>query len=146
MAIERGEDEVANSADWAEEKPKELEWLSNPTQLFYQIEQSLSVAGKAYLRMAVNPSGYVKAVHYCSPDTIKEIYDQANGDLLHYERNVNGRTVKLTRADMPAERGLEQCVAIYRQDYQAHPEADPAGPSASAASFATAACASPCGL
>lgn len=115
--IEQGETEVANSSEWAEEKPPTLEWLDNPKQLFYQIEQSLTVAGRAYLRMATNRSGYIKSVKYCSPNTIVEKYDQATGELTHYERNVNSRTVKLTRYDRP-EAGFEQCIAFYRQDYQ----------------------------
>ena len=115
--IERGEDEIANSTEWAEDKPKDLEWLDNPRRLMAQIEKSLAVAGKAYIRIAVNPSGYIKRAAYCAPQTIVEEYNKITGDLIYYKRTVNAQTVICGRADMAPVKGQEQIVAIYDPDY-----------------------------
>ena len=115
--IEKGETEIANSAEWAEQKPAVLDWLELPNKLFYQIEQSLTVAGKAYLGLEVNRSGYIKGLKYYAPSTIKEIYDTNTGILTHYERNVNNKTVICSLASEPPVFGQVQIVSIYRPDY-----------------------------
>jgi len=70
-AVFLGEDELANSAEWSYEKPVTLDFITNPRKLLSQIEQSLVMAGKAYLAMECNKSGYVKALKYLNPDVRK---------------------------------------------------------------------------
>ncbi|MFA6204294.1 MAG: phage portal protein [Gallionella sp.] len=116
--IERNDTEQANSAEWAEDKPRDLEWLDNPRRLFAQIEKSLCIAGKAYLSLEVNKSGYIKAVKYLNPQTIAEVYDTTTGALIKYERTVNGKKVDCSLASAPPVMGQVQIVAIYDPDYQ----------------------------
>jgi hypothetical protein len=115
--IERGDTEIANSAEWAEDKPRELEFISNPRKLFAQIEKSLCIAGKAYLALEVNKSGYIKNVKYLAPQTIEEVYDKQTGDITGYKRTINGNTFECSLASEPPVAGQVQIVAIYDPDW-----------------------------
>ena len=127
--IEMGEDEVSTSATWSESKPRELEFISSPRKLFSQIEQSMVMAGKAYLALEVNKGGYIQSIKYLNPATIAEVYnknrDTTNwhgqeykpGDLMGYTRTINGQTFDCSRSDKPAVPGMVQIVAVYDPDY-----------------------------
>jgi len=117
--IYAGEDEVSNSANWRDAKPAMLDFITNPRRLFSQIEQSLVIAGKAYLALECNKSGYVKGMKYLNPSTIEEVYDKATGEITGYLRKINGKQIPCTPANMPPENGKVQILAIYDPDYTA---------------------------
>lgn len=134
-SIMRGDEELATSAEWADEKPTDLEWLQSPRKLFGQVEQSLAMTARAYIGLECNNFGYIKGAKYFAPSTITEIYD-TNGALTGYERNVNGHKVECDRADAKFRPGVVRIVAIYDADYMTE-----IGPSKSSAALA-ALCAS----
>lgn len=127
--IERNDTEIVTSEEWGEDKPKELEFISNPRQLFSQIEQSMVIAGKAYCALEVNKSGYIQALKYLNPNTIAEVYNNNNstvkwqgqdykpGEIMYYNRTINGKQFPCSRADMPPVAGMVQIVCIYDPDY-----------------------------
>ena len=85
----------------------ELNIFPNPRQLIHKIIESLVMAGSAYLFLETNAYGYVKAVKYCLPTSIREKYDD-NGELMYYERFLKGSMRQVDPANM---------VAIYDPDY-----------------------------
>ena len=120
-SVEDGTDkELANSEEWGEEKPVELEWLSNPRQLLSQLEQSLTITGRAYCAITLNNYGFIKELVYVNPNTIKEVYDKS-GKVTGYLRTmeVNGNKVQVpcSRADQKPVAGQVQIVVIYDPDY-----------------------------
>ena len=96
-------DDVDASATWQ----NELDIFPYPRRMIHQIEESLVMIGRAYLFLETNNYGYVKAVKYCLPTSIKEKYDD-NGELLYYERTLKGKTVQVSPLNI---------VAIYDPDY-----------------------------
>ncbi len=123
-AIYRAGVEAANSQDWSDNKPADLEWMDNPRKLFAQLEQSLSITARAYIALECNPSGYIKRAVYVAPNTITEIYDQATGKLIGYDRVVNGKVMHCDPASAKYRNGVLRIVAIYDADYlteEGHP-------------------------
>jgi len=102
---------------WTKSQPRELAFIENPRKLFSQIEQSLIMAGKAYLALEVNPSGYIKNIRYLHPGTISEVYDRTDGHLTGYKRSVNGKTFDASLATEEPVNGQVQIVGIYDPDY-----------------------------
>ena len=100
---EKGDD-IDASATWQ----NELDIFPYPRRLIHQIEESLVMTGRAYLFLETNGYSYVKAVKYCLPTSITEVFDKDTGDLLYYERRVNGKTKRVAPLNM---------VAIYDPDY-----------------------------
>ena len=64
-------DDIDASATWQ----NELGMFPNPGRLMHQVEESIILAGKAYLFLETNGFKYVKMVKYCLPDSINEKFD-----------------------------------------------------------------------
>jgi len=96
-------DDVDASATWQDE----LGIFPYPRRLIHQIEESLVMIGKAYLFLETNPFGFVKAVKYCLPTSISEVYDDS-GELIYYERRLKNRKQRVE---------IGNIVAIYDPDY-----------------------------
>jgi len=88
-----------------------LEFLPNPSTLFKKLEMSLALTNRAYMKMEVNNSGYIKKLRYIVPTSIEEKYNDS-GELSHYERTatINGKTKKIDWQP-------EEVIAIYDPDY-----------------------------
>ena len=108
FAVYNGEDEVVSSANWKQDAGKEFDFMPNPRALLDQIEQSLTMAAKAFLFIEGNRYGIVKKLKYCAPSTITPNYDKVTGELLNYERAINGRKFPVP---------VDQIIAIYDADY-----------------------------
>jgi hypothetical protein len=91
-----GED-VDNSGSWADD----LGIFPYPRRTLHQIEESLVMAGKAYLFLETNPYNRIKAVKYILPTSIKEVYDD-NGDLQYYERSIKGKRIRVNPGNICA--------------------------------------------
>lgn len=93
--IRRGETVIDSSAGYR----NALGFLPYPELLFWLMEASACLTGKAYLLPASNRlakvTGTASELNYASPYTIRPFYDPATGALLYYERKLNGRTVQL---------------------------------------------------
>jgi hypothetical protein len=96
--------DLDNSATWQDE----LDLFPYPRRMLHQIEESLVMTGRAYLFLETNNYGYVTAVKYCLPTSIREKYND-NGELLFYERSLP-RGVKVQVEPL-------NIVAIYDPDY-----------------------------
>ena len=101
--ITRGDEDYDSFGEYE----NKLGWLPNPRRLFSQLEQSLAVAGKAYIFLETNNGGYIKGIQYCNPYTVTEVYDK-DGKLSGYKRRIGSRQV---------EYPVENFVAIYAPDY-----------------------------
>lgn len=93
--IRRGETVIDSSADYR----NALGFLPYPELLFWLMEASACLTGKAYLLPASNRlakvTGNASELNYAAPYTIRPFYDPSTGALLYYERKLNGRTVQL---------------------------------------------------
>lgn len=115
--IMAGKDEIATSATWQEDKPRDLTFLDNPRKLLNQIEQSIAVHGMAYLALEVNNYGYIKGMRYLHPKSVIEDLDLITGKLKGYKRSLNGREIYCSIATEKPVQGQVQIVAIYDPDY-----------------------------
>jgi len=116
--ILNGKKEIATSKTWSDDKPPDLEFLGNPRRLLSQLEQSICVAGKAYIALSVNRSGYIKKFAYQAPQTILEVYDRYTGELTGFQRAVGGRLIDCDLATSPViNANRVRIVAIYDPDY-----------------------------
>jgi len=103
FAIKKGDNEVDSSATYK----NVLVCMPDPINLLKKIEQSLTMVGKAFVRLERNSKGFVSNLKYLNPATITEKYDK-NGILEHYERKVNNVTKIIPPEDM---------LAFYDADY-----------------------------
>jgi hypothetical protein len=104
FAIMAGGKEYDTSTDYA----NKLEWLDDPTTLFKKVEMSLAMCGRAYLKLDINSSGYIKKARYLVPTSITEHYDEA-GEIDYYERSIKSSKIRVPPAEI---------VPIYLPDYQ----------------------------
>jgi HK97 family phage portal protein len=106
FAILRGETDYDTSQDYQ----NRLEILPDLEVLLDKIEQSLTMAGRAYLFLETNNYGVVKSVKYCKPSSIEEVYDEDSGALIGYKRSYGKRGQK-------KDVKLTNIVAIYDPNY-----------------------------
>lgn len=93
-----------------------FEWCEGLTTIWHKLEMSLCLMGRAYAKLGVNPSGYIKYIRYLVPTSIKEVYyteldadpEHPVGSIKHYEHTV-GRQKEIL---LPS-----QIVAIYDPDW-----------------------------
>jgi len=84
-----------------------LKWLPSPRRLFAQLEQSLTVTGRAYAFLETNKYGYISKVQYCNPYTVTEVYEQ-DGSIKGYKRRIGSQDIEYPALNF---------VAIYTPDY-----------------------------
>ncbi len=105
FAIVNGEGvELDTSGQWEDT----LNFMPLPRNLIQRIEQSIAMAGRAYVFMETNSFQYVKKLVYCTPTSISEHYDPQTGELDYYIRRVRGQ-------ERPVP--CENIIAIYDPDY-----------------------------
>lgn len=85
-----------------------LGFWPNPRRTLHLLEQSITMMGKAYLFLETNKFGVIKAVKYCVPTSITEVYDTETGLITGYKRRVGSKTMDVSP---------ENIVAIYDPDY-----------------------------
>jgi hypothetical protein len=112
--------------DYEADTSNALDWLEGITTIFHKIEMSLALVGRAYCKLEVNPSGYIKAVNYLVPTAIKEHYD-ALGKCDYYEHTVKG-----IKHELP----VTSVVAMYDPDWTT--ESGPGSSSAAKAALTSA--------
>lgn len=93
--IVKGGEEIDSSADYQ----NKLLCLPSPTTLFKKLEMSLTMTGRAYVRIERNRNGYVANLKYLVPTTITEIYDE-KGELKHYERRKDSKVYEIPKDDI----------------------------------------------
>lgn len=79
----------------------ELDFIPDLTTKLWQIEASLTLTGKGYLRNLRNRI-VIKEVRYYAPTTITPKYDKQTGELIGYTRKANGKTYELTPEEITA--------------------------------------------
>jgi HK97 family phage portal protein len=102
-----------------------LKFLKSPRRLLRLVEQSLAMAGRAYLFLETNPAGYIQSVKYCKPSSIEEVYNKRTGELEGYKR-------KIGDGSQTIEVAPENIVAFYLPDYATEIGPGKASPAAAA--------------
>jgi phage portal protein BeeE len=103
---------VKNKADFdtSQDYQNKLGFLPDMEVLFDKLEQSLVMAGRAYLFLETNDYSVVKSVKYCAPSSIDEVYNDETGELTGFKRKYGKRGQS---KDVP----ISNIVAVYDPNY-----------------------------
>jgi hypothetical protein len=129
-----GGEEYDLEKDAAKPQP-DLDWMESITTIFHKIEMSLALSGKAYCKLGLNSSKYIKYIRYLVPTSIREIYytendvdeDHAVGEVKHYEHTVGNKKIIYKPTEI---------VALYDPDWTT--ESGPGSSSAAKAALTSA--------
>jgi len=93
--------------DYQDDPANDLAWMNGITTIWHKVEMALALTGRAYVKLDVNPSGYIKKVRYLVPTSITEHYD-AQGVVDWYDHTVKGIRYPIKPTEI---------VAIYDPDW-----------------------------
>jgi hypothetical protein len=93
FTIKKGENIIDQSNDYQ----NVLGFLPNPRSLFGICEQSLSMTGREYIfinRRAIMGRAVPSGLQHMTSSSIRPVYDENNGELLYFERTMNGKIME----------------------------------------------------
>jgi len=97
FVIYKGDAIVDDSNNWQ----NYVKFMPNPRDLLRRIRHSLIMTNTAYLRMGKNAAGMKKKLNYTIPTSIEIVTNPVSGEIVKFNRIVNGSIVQVFEPDSP---------------------------------------------